>query len=214
VRTPKTFAEFESQDQFQQIKISDPCVVKSNHSCGQILTITENKLGNGSQFLKHAAQWLNSSYGKFTNEWWYQRIKPKIYLEELIAKSDEVSDFKFFFRRGKLKLILYTCKENGRVAEAYFSPSWTWIDVNLHNPPLKNIPPAPSVLKELVSEIERFLPTSEFIRVDLISPDHINFYFTEFTFAPGAGWDRASAQFDSARSYDLDTKLGKIVFDT
>jgi glycosyltransferase involved in cell wall biosynthesis len=196
ILTPKTFAEFDSQDKFQQTKITDPCVIKSNHSCGQM------------------AQWLNSSYGKFTNEWWYQRIKPKIYLEELIAKSDEVSDFKFFFRRGNLKLILYTCKEEGTVKEAYFSPSWGWIDVNLHNPPLKKLPRKPALLKQLVSDVESFLPTNEFVRVDLLSPDHINFYFTEFTFAPGAGWDRASAQFDSAGSYSLDAKLGKIVFDT
>jgi hypothetical protein len=169
----------------------DEYVIKSSHSCGQVILVDEGTDLDFNSTKQLCQEWLDSTYGQMAEEYWYSNIDPKILVEEYInpGKYTAPIDYKFAVFHGEVKFILVSFNrfaEEGTKRNVY-DKYWNFINVKKNyeqGQPLANRPDR----DKMVEIAEKVGEDFDHIRVDLYNPNKKSIYFGEFAVADAAGF--------------------------
>ena len=78
--------------------LGDNIVVKANHDSGSTRIIRENTPEKAEEIAAYMDRILKTDFGRITNQWWYSKIPPRVYVEKMIPgdESGVPCDYKFF----------------------------------------------------------------------------------------------------------------------
>jgi hypothetical protein len=149
-------------------------------------------------------EWLRTPYGRNSGETWYERIAPRILVEELLVDPDHDAplDYKFWVFHGRAEFVQVDFDRFGRHRRTFYDREWRRQPWGLIYPPAPDLPP-PAALPSMIDVAERLASGFDFVRIDLYCLEDRDVIFGEFTFAPEAGsgafWPDARADFDLGR---------------
>ncbi|MEM0895884.1 MAG: ATP-grasp fold amidoligase family protein [Verrucomicrobiota bacterium] len=185
------------------LALGDNIVVKTNHDSGSVHLIRENSRETAEAVCEKIAQSLKVNYGRRTREWWYARIRPKVFVEKLLSDEDGTPawDFKFFiFQRpdpeGPKILIEVDFERNTPHHHRSFYDEhgnlvdWIDADIVIDDVPNHRTPfPKLSRYEEMREAALKLAEGFDHVRVDMY---HVRekVYFGEMTFSEGGGRSR------------------------
>ncbi len=175
-------------------------VLKANHGSGWNAIVTDARAADEEALRAQCRRWLAMRYGADTHEAWYAAIRPRILVEEYLADRPHgvPLDFKFWVFHGRAHFVQVDCSRFGSHTRSVFDRHWVrqpWRTFYPEGPGLER----PKMLDQMIEVAECLAVDSEFVRVDLYSPNDARVVFGELTFAPGAGWE----PFLPAKQYDF-----------
>lgn len=186
-------------------KLPTQFVIKVTHgSTFNIICKNKDDL-NRERTIKSLRRWLNAKFLPCYGEWWYGKIKPRIIIEKYLENEDkqELTDYKIFCFNGEPKFIDV---HSGRFAEHkrnVYDTNWNYLkDVRFKYPNSEDIQ-KPNVLDDLLDYARKLSKDFVHVRVDFFIVND-NIYFSEFTFANGAGFDPISP-------YEFELEMGKMI---
>jgi len=167
-------------------------VIKTNHGCNMQKMIIEGAVAFPS--LKTIFNnFLNINYAyKSGYEMQYDKIPPKIFVEEYIKNTNELFEYLFFCFNGEPKFVMFSSdKRTDKIKSTMFDMEWNNLGFNygnyLHNEPVE----CPKNFDKMI-DIARILSKDfKFVRVDLHNIDG-KIYFGEMTFTPASGYMKFS----------------------
>jgi hypothetical protein len=109
--------------------------------------------------------------------------------------------YKFFFFRGKARLIEVDVDRFTQSRSAFYTPDWTYIPVTYGKPQIQR--PQPYNLKDMIRVAEAIAGEMDFVRIDLYTDGKSKIRFGEITFTPG----NATLHFSD---FNLDMWLGSL----
>lgn len=172
--------------------ISKPFVIKANHGSTFVKVVNCFASSDKADIKRETERWLNTEWGCFAGEWWYQYIPRQLLVEELLqdANGDCPNDYKFFVINGSVKLIQVDMDRSTNHCRNLYSKDWELILSTLQYPNGPSIN-QPKRLDEMIEIAEILAKDLPFVRVDLYEcPDRV--VFGELTICPGSGWERFS----------------------
>lgn len=166
-------------------------VVKANHGCGWNILVTDKQSADYDAIRSRCESWLEQTYGRRGREYWYQRIDPKIIVENFIESDGSVvpRDFKFFVFDGRVEYIQVDFDRFSDHTRRIFDRDWTPMEFTLAYP-LGPAVDEPANLDEMIEVAERLGEEFDAIRVDLYQPAPEEIVFGEITVAHGSGGER------------------------
>jgi hypothetical protein len=166
-------------------------VLKGTHGSGPDLRmLVRNKsLLTRRRFVSLASQILRRRCGPEVNEWWYERITPRILIEEMLLNDDGSFpvDFKFYVFNGIAHYVQVIDGRHKVPRSGFYNREWVLqpFTRELFGTSLEREQP-PNFTKML--EVSEALAAGmDFVRVDLYDVRG-RVIFGEITLAPGAGW--------------------------
>lgn len=183
-------------------RLPNAFMVKPNHGSGWSRLILDKSVENFEEITALTRRWLKTDYAIFFRERQYQKIKPALQFEHVLA-SDGASglvDFKIFCFHGKAQLVQGVVWRPKR-RRLLYDLDWNKLDVRYNISNAGHIP-RPPALDEMRAVAERLAEGFPFVRVDLFNVSQ-GVYFGELTFTPLA----ASEGFDPPA---FDDYLGRL----
>lgn len=174
-------------------------VIKTNHGCNMQVLFPSG--GFPAPCYKDIFnKFLKTNYAyKSGYEMQYDKIPPKLFVEEFIKNTNELFEYMFFCFNGEPKFILFgSGKMSDKICTTMFDTNWNNMHFNYGSESLhdENIP-HPENFDEMLNIARILSKDFKFVRVDL---NNINgkIYFGEMTFTPASGymkfnprkWDR------------------------
>lgn len=208
----------------QLIALGNDIVVKANHDSGSVVIIRENTPEAAARACEKIAGSLRRNYGEETREWWYARVKPRVFVEPFL--SDDIGsrpfDVKFFVFRspngGSPRAIIEVDHERGTADHhrTFYDETGNVLTVDgqgvrIDSEPNHCVPfPRPEHLEEMRRLAFKLAEDFDHVRVDLYNING-HTYFGELTFSDGGGrsrWSPRSFDFQLGELWDLDLVPG------
>lgn len=166
-------------------------VVKATHGCGMNQIVEDKSTVYPGDLEAQCEAWLNQTFGKATNEYWYADIPPRILVEEHLqdAAYGTPPDYKFLVFDGTAEYVEVHFDRFGATKNRLFDRQWNAMDVEYDYP----VGPAidePVRFDEMLDIAETLGTGFDFLRVDLYQPTEHRVVFGEFSIAPAAGRGR------------------------
>lgn len=140
--------------------------------------------------VKQLKVWLNAKFIPCYGEWWYGKVRPRVIIEKYLENADkgELVDYKVFCFNGEPKLIDVHTGRFGRHCRNVYDLNWNFLeDVYFKYPHSEQIS-KPKVLNKLIEYARKLSEDFAHVRVDFFIVND-KLYFSELTFANGAGFD-------------------------
>ncbi len=163
-------------------------VIRATHG-SQMNVIVKDRGGfNPGAIRRRCRRFLDTTYGKITNEPWYAGIPPRLLVERYITSRDHATlpDYKFYVFDGRVRFIVMDLDRFDNHVESYYDRDWRLQDFTIHFPRGPRLD-APRQLGKMLRIAETLAAEFDFLRVDLYAPDDEHILFGELTFSPGAG---------------------------
>jgi hypothetical protein len=165
--------------------------VKASHGSGWNIIVENKEKTNLDNIKKKCSQWLEQEYAAHRSEYWYDKIEPRILIEEYInSGKSSLKDYKFFVFHGNVKLIQVDYNRfSDNHTRRFYNPDWEPKKFELYHSigPITDPPPN---LNKMLSIAEELGKGFNFIRVDLYNPFSDEVYFGEITVGHGSGTER------------------------
>ena len=183
-------------------------VLKCTHDSGGLVICEDKSRLDREAALRKINKSFKKDYYKYSREWPYSLVKPRVIAEPLIETENggELRDYKFFCFGGKIEMIL-VCSDrfsDKGLCEDFFSAQWEHLD--LRRPKHPNFggniakPEQLDEMKEIVKKLAKDMP---FARIDLYNTAG-RIYFGEITLFPAGG-------FEPFVPREWDHKLGQMI---
>lgn len=198
-----TIGIFNKFDDIDFDKLPNQFVIKCTHDSGGLAICKDKSLFNIQEVKKKINECLKNNYFKFTREWPYKNVKPRIIIEKYIA--DDLNDYKLFCFNGNPEFTL-VCSErfsSDNMNKSYFDNNWNLLNIkegNHNNDVNIKKPLNFDKMKELSKLLSKNIP---FLRVDFYEIEN-KIYFGELTFYPNGGYEKFEPE-------EWDYKLGKLI---
>ncbi|OUJ18086.1 TupA-like ATPgrasp domain [Methanonatronarchaeum thermophilum] len=202
---PDIYQVVENPENLSFEKLPNEFVVKPTHLSGPVLLVDKNDEINKNKIKRKCKQWLSETHGKIMGEYWYQKIKPRIIIEEYLKENDNnpPKDYKFYVFHGNVKYIHVDFdRHSNSHKRRFFDKNWNAKDFKKDykvGPKIKR----PNKLKEMIEIAEKLGENFDFIRVDLYNLNDDQIVFGEMTVAPASGTN-------SFEPKKYDEKFGKL----
>ncbi|MGG5822657.1 ATP-grasp fold amidoligase family protein [Falsiroseomonas sp. HW251] len=87
--------------------LPDRFVLKANHGSGTNLIVREKAAVDRAEALRVAEEWLADNHYRWTGEWAYSRIRPRLLAEALLedAEGKAPPDYKFYVFHGRPRIV-------------------------------------------------------------------------------------------------------------
>lgn len=166
-------------------------VIKPTHLSGPVILVSEGESIDRVQIRQKANEWLNRTHGTMKGEYWYNRIKPRIIVEErLYGRDSEVPrDFKFFVFHGRVEYIQVDYDRYSNHTRRLYDHEWNPQDFSLKFP-IGPESDRPDRFDKMVEIAECLGEGFDFVRVDLYNTRDSRIVFGEMTVMPGSGGER------------------------
>ena len=161
------------------------CVIKTNQDSGTYFIKTSKTSAlNFKKGIKKIVSGYNKGSFKQGDEWVYDGIQPKIFVEELLKNNSKhsIDDYKFFCFNGEPKYLFVGSKRDTLLTRFdFFDMQWNWLKVkNVHHH-LRKHPEKPDNFDQMVSICRKLAAEFSQVRVDLYSTNG-KVYIGELTF--------------------------------
>lgn len=180
-------------------KLPNQFVLKCNHDSKSTIVCTDkNCFDYHSAKIKLEYALRKNYYHHVGKQWGYKNIKPVIFVEKYLGDEfGELWDYKFMMFNGQCKsifLFVDRFSDKGMKMNCY-DENWNLQPFTRGNPNTDFEIPKPKNLDEMLCVARRLaaLVNNAFVRVDLYDM-HGRIYFGEYTFYPGAGFDKFEPQ--------------------
>lgn len=160
--------------------------MKASHA-SRWMTFVDRDAADPAALDQLARGWLARSYGGIRQEPHYDRMTPRVLVEEDLRRDGvPPDDVKFWVLGGEVRLIMV---ESGRFRDLrrfVATPDWRLLDVRYGEPPPDVVPPPPAALGTMLGMARELAAGLDFLRVDLYQIDG-RLLVGELTHFPGAG---------------------------
>lgn len=206
-------AVYDNAQDLRKLMVWERSVIKPNHGAGMVKIIDSEPSDNEKNaVIVEAKNWLEFNFGRYTGEWHYTLIKPKLIVEEKITTVGEsLKDYKFhrFLQPdGTYKQILQVIAERSSTGFETSFFDLNNLDHIIHSP-FGYETELTQQEKEKIIKISklnaRICPDINYVRLDWYITSK-NIYFGEITLTPGCG---LSQNFEG----EFGLKLGKLWVD-
>ena len=188
-------AVWKSAEEIDFAGLPDAFMIKAAHASGLNLIVQDKNRLSVDEIRAVFGDILKLEYHRQKGEWVYRREEPALICEALYSNYEKGQlDYKFFCFNGKVRCIqVLTATDTTDLTDdttAFFC------DENLQALPVQcgyavptEAPKRPACLEEMKQAAEKLSKGFPFVRVDFCV-DNGRPWFGEFTFFPGAGYDR------------------------
>lgn len=183
----KIYGVYDRPEEIEWDKLPDAIAIKCNHGCGYNIITKDKKSLDKRDVEKKLNYWLKEKFGRRSLEYYYDKITPKIIIENYIEDSYGLlpRDYKFYCFNGVPKIVLVCSERSDSLKLDFFDLSWNRINVGLKENESEKEIEKPSCLNEMIKNAELLSKGFRFVRIDFYDKDG-NVIFGEFTFTPGA----------------------------
>ncbi|MEX1019315.1 MAG: ATP-grasp fold amidoligase family protein [Litorilinea sp.] len=183
--------------------LPDAYILKTTHSSGWNIIVDAEHPADPARIIAECEGWLRQRYAVFKNEWAYDKITPRIIIEELLSDPSGgiPHDHKFFVFHGRCELIQVDFNRQSNHARNMYDRDWQLLDFVRYRVRQGPDLPRPANLEKMRDLAEELGRDFDYVRVDLYSVGE-RIYFGELTHYPGSGMTRIQP-----RQFDFD--LGK-----
>lgn len=180
-------AVYNSTDEIKWEALPNKFALKCTHGCGyNIVTKNKSELDQLEVFQK-LNEWMDEEFGKHNLEYHYDKIKPRIILEEYIENAQGLLplDYKIYCFNGVAKLVLVCSEREEDLKLDFFDLNWNRLDIgHKKDESVKKIK-KPVCFDEMVKHAEELAKPFPFVRVDFYDKDGVPI-LGELTFTPAA----------------------------
>lgn len=160
-----TIAVFDNFEELKRFKFPANCCVKPTQA-SQAVILRKN---NEPIDIDQTEEWFNLDYYKSTRERNYKYLKPKVIVEPLIFESTDLTDYRFYCYKGKVRLICIDIGKFTGYQRIFYTKSWIKQDFSLKYPLYEGDLNKPDNLEEMIMVAEKLSQELDFVRVDLYS---------------------------------------------
>ena len=205
----KLYAVSDSCDEIAWEELPNRFVVKTTHDSGSVWIVKDKQIENYA-YIKHVVERaLSRSFGRRSYEMHYQKIAPRVVVEELLGGDDSLVDYKFFCFHGVPKYIQVDFDRWTNHTRNFFDLSWKALNFSTEYPVSKETIDRPEWLDHMLKIAGDLSSGLPFVRVDLYYAD-CEVKFGEMTFFHGGGFERFSdGKWDTILGSHLD--ISKVV---
>lgn len=161
--------------------------LKCTHGCGyNIVTKDKSKLKE-SEVRQKLDVWMNEKFGKYNLEWHYDKIQPRIILEEYIENKEGLLplDYKIYCFNGEAKLVLVCSEREDELKLDFFDLYWNRLSIGHKKDESSKKIKKPTCFDEMIKYAEVLSKPFPFVRIDFYDKDGRP-VLGEFTFTPAA----------------------------
>lgn len=188
-----------------------PFIIKANHDSGSYKIIRDKKDKDWNNIRNDAKGWLKRNYYKYSKEWQYKNIKPKILIEKLLLNNNNQipNDYKLHCIHGKVEMISVDLDRGSDFhSRNWFDRNWKrtpfkWSSVYLDG---KRTDPSdlsitkPICLEKMIDLSEKLAQPFKYVRIDWYELEE-KLFFGEITFHHDSG-------LKPIEPFEWDLKLG------
>jgi hypothetical protein len=187
--------------------LPDSFVIKTNHGSGYVRIVYDKNKENSDLIIKEFNRYLKVKFGSKGQEYFYNKIKPKIIIEKLLLnKNNEIpSDIKFhcFNKKGKIKMLIqYDYDRFLDHKRKVYDENWNMLPFTIGHGFNKSQIHKPKNFEKMKEIAKKFSNDFDYVRVDLFNING-KIYFGELTFTHGCGFEK----FDPP---EYDFKIGEL----
>lgn len=180
-------AVYEDANEIDWESLPDKFALKCTHGCGyNIVTNNKSEL-NVKEVKRKLNTWLNEKFGKKSLEFHYDKIKPRIILEEYI-ENDAGSlpiDYKIYCFNGEPKLVLVCTERENKLKLDFFDLKWNRLNIGHKKDENSNLITRPTCFDDMIKHAKTLSKPFPFVRVDFYDKDGTAI-LGELTFTPAA----------------------------
>jgi hypothetical protein len=187
---PKTLAVLSNYEQYRELFLDIPHVLKVNHDSGGVELVPEKPFTIDKERFHKLENRLQHKFGDISGEWPYKYIEPKMFVEEFIDfDGQQPEDYKFYCVNGKVKFCHFIYgRDRGIPFEKLVDKHGADLGICLH-PKFDygcNNFITPVNWQRMIRICETLSAAFPMVRVDLYSVNG-NVFFGEMTFFPQSG---------------------------
>lgn len=189
---------YDSPEDIDFMILPERFVIKTNHASGQVIICDSKKTLDINKIRKTLKSWLSINYYKIGKEYQYDKIKPRILVEEYLNSENEggLKDYKVFCFDGVPKLIQVDIERHTNHRRNFYDLEWKKLPFQILYPAYNGEIASPASLPEMIRVANILAEGFVFSRIDLYCVGK-RVYFGEITFHPGGGFEPISP-----RKYD------------
>ncbi len=161
--------------------------LKCTHGCGyNIVTKDKSELDKAEVF-QQLNKWMHEKFGRYNLEYHYDKIKPRIILEEYIEAKNGLlpTDYKIYCFDGKAKLVLVCSEREDTLKLDFFDLDWNRLNIGHKKDESDKQIIKPTCFDSMVAHAEQLSQPFAFARVDFYDKDGVA-VLGEMTFTPAA----------------------------
>ena len=171
--------------------LPDQFVLKCTHDSGGLIICTDKASFDVEQARRKINKSLHRDYYKYSREWPYKNVKPRIIVEQYMVdtETNELRDYKFFCFNGTPKLLFVASERQKKGEETKFD----FFDMDFQHLPIKNghpnaehAPEKPKGFEEMKKLAKILSEGIPMVRVDFYEVDG-RVFFGEMTFSHWSG---------------------------
>ncbi len=180
-------AVYESTEEICWEDLPDKFALKCTHGCGYNIVTQDKSQLNKKEVFRQLSKWMNESFGEYNLEYHYDRIKPRIILEEYIETDKGLLplDYKIYCFDGVAKLVLVCSEREDDLKLDFFDLSWNRLNIGHKKDESDKKIEKPNCFDEMVKHAESLAKPFPFVRVDFYDKDGVPI-LGELTFTPAA----------------------------
>lgn len=180
-------AVYEDANEIDWENLPEKFALKCTHGCGyNIVTNNKSEL-NPKEVKRKLNTWLNESFGQKSLEFHYDKIKPRIILEEYIENEAGLLpiDYKIYCFNGEPKLVLVCSERENKLKLDFFDLSWNRLNIGHKKDESSNLITKPTCFDDMIKHARILSKSFPFVRVDFYDKDGTAI-LGELTFTPAA----------------------------
>lgn len=184
---PEVYYVTESPSSIPFEDLPSEYVIKPTHMSGPVIIVDEDEEPDQEGMITSCIEWLDTTYGDIKEEYWYERITPRILIEERldVEGKDVPPDYKFFVFDGQVKYVQVDHDRFENHQKRLYDRDWNPQEFEF-NYPVGPVTERPANYERMVTIAEQLGKEFPFIRVDLYEVED-RIVFGELTVAPASG---------------------------
>lgn len=198
----ETYACTDVPERIDWASLPDRFVAKGTHGSGEdfLMLVKDKSTLTREAFIKKAKKIIATPYGKYSNEPWYLKIKPRIIVERWLPDKNHFvpPDYKFMVFHGRVHSVFITTGRYIHTAMTWYDREWNRLPFTIDRPFGPDIP-KPENLQKMIEIAETLAAGHTFLRIDLYNLDNGEIVFGEVTICQSGGWH----PFKPNKSYDF-----------
>ena len=204
-------------EEIKNYEINSNIICKPSHYGGGLKFFKNGNFNNPVKFnnreISEIQNWLRWDYYKISREKNYKNIKKRIIIEPILFDDKQITDFKVYTFKHKIKLIkvVFTDKFNKK-QRCFYNEEWKKMPFAEYGKPYENEFKKPKLLKEMLQISKDISKHFEFLRVDLYTNDK-EIYIGELTNHPGNHGNKFIDKDGNVVSFDKEKEYSKLFID-
>ena len=200
---------YQVHDHFDQIdfdSLPNSFVIKTNHDSGTVILVRDKNFFDKKAAKKTIETALSKPYGWLNGEWAYSFVKPRVLVEEHIAKEQDTPppDYKFHCVEGKPRWLQYIYDRGHEAKEVIVMPDGKVTKHHFsHNMKHSRRFDRPECWTELIEIAECLSESLKYVRVDMYVIGS-RIFVGELTFFPLTGCYKSEGQKKLGQLLDFD----------